>query len=329
MSDEEIANGKKVMRVGYALLPGGLNWRIRPSDPSTCPIGDGWEVVNPLVPLYPTAPDVSALPMGDEIFIGNLNALHMCVPDGVDHGRLGTRVEAALAHLRVITLDPRSATTVGATAIQERSDLPAPEKPSFPKGIKVRFFSNRDRTAASLEDVAEAFRRTDGPPPPVAATLVLDAIKAMSGDPRQALLLGAIAVEVLASTVIDEAYHAALDARPGRSDLRIIERGSSGGVIVRKDPIYDLLRTSARRSFALLLHELPLYVLQRSLLQDDEDLYRAVLRLHGTRNLLAHQGEVSDPIEAFPVSHEGAREGLGAVRLVFEWFGAPDYFIGQ
>jgi hypothetical protein len=316
------------MRVATALLPGGMNWRLRPTDPMLSPVGDDWFVVNPLIQLLPRSLDTIVLPVDGDVMLLRHGVLHLVVPEGVDHSSFSERLEAALSHLRLLTLDPGCPTSIGGTGFQEVAELPTPEEPSAHSGMKIKFFGNRDRTATTLERLAEAFKLRSGPPPSAHGSLVLDAIAAVAHDPRKAILYAAFAVEVLAGDVLNRAYGSAIASAIVPSDLRIIERAVSKSASVRKDPIYEQLQASARRRFSLLLHELPLYMMRRSLLQDDEALYNSALKLQESRNLLAHRGNAGTSSETFPPTSKGAHDALEIARRVFHWFGERDYFIG-
>jgi hypothetical protein len=94
---------------------------------------------------------------------------------------------------------------------------------------------------------------------------------------------------------------------------------------VRKDPIFDLL---IRGKFACLVHELPLYLARKSLLNDKPDLFAQAITLYGTRNHLGHGKTVSDPDrKLLPVDSEGAYSAVKIGVDVFAWYGERGYFL--
>ena len=163
--------------------------------------------------------------------------------------------------------------------------------------------------------------------PPTHEALLLDAIAAHRGDDyRKAVLYAAMSAEVAFGAVIDEAYERALvssnDVR-----FRIIALTQAGGKSVNKDPIYEKLRS--RSDFNILMHELSLYVLGRSLLADDEGLYQSGKRLYLTRNKLAHLGELPEggANQFYALDYKGALAAIAAAVSLFAWLGEPADFL--
>lgn len=159
---------------------------------------------------------------------------------------------------------------------------------------------------------------------PIPADVMIDALDAqLDSDWRKTILYSAIAMESLASTVLDGAYRAALSAK-GPSH-RVVTTIASGGSIVTKDPVYEML--SSGDSFGRLLHERPLYLLGRSLMSDDQDLYRRALTVYKTRNKIAHKGLQPEDEAHLHLSREGALEALKVSIAVFAWFGDKGPFV--
>jgi len=153
---------------------------------------------------------------------------------------------------------------------------------------------------------------------PVHAEVLLDALEAhIQQDYRKALLYGAIAIEVFARECLEAESKASL----ARSDPRhrVVALPVAGGTNTIKDPVFDLLAQSD--NFARVLHELPLYVLGRSLLIDRPETYRRALRLYATRNKIAHQGIPPDDDKHFPFTSSGSAEALRAAIDTVAWFG--------
>jgi hypothetical protein len=156
--------------------------------------------------------------------------------------------------------------------------------------------------------------------PPVFEGVLLDAMRAVKQhDYRAAVLYGAMAVEVMVGTVLDDEYEKLLAATPVPQDFRVVDvqEGKSKGL--REDPIYAYLRRQGK--FLESLHELPLYVLRKSLKLDDPETFEQARKLYQTRNSLAHRGEACGTKEQFPADIEGAIDALTCAVRVFEWFG--------
>ena len=86
-----------------------------------------------------------------------------------------------------------------------------------------------------------------------------------------------------------------------------------------QDPIYERLRQ--RSDFNVLLHELSLHVLRRSLLAENQELYADAKRLYSTRNQLVHSGglvenETNQPLR---LDAGGAMTALQTAIAVFSW----------
>lgn len=105
------------------------------------------------------------------------------------------------------------------------------------------------------------------------------------------------------------------------TDSVLFTLAQAGGIFVRKDPIYERLRH--RSDFNVLLHELSLYVLGRSLLAEDQALYANAKRLYSTRNQLVHSGglledETNPPLQ---LDATGAMTALKTAAALFSWLG--------
>jgi hypothetical protein len=158
---------------------------------------------------------------------------------------------------------------------------------------------------------------------PIYSEILLDAIEAsFVSDIRKAILYSAIAVEVMASSRIEEMFERESTVQRGR--LRVIEIEQADGQRIRKDPIFAELRKG--RQFKLLLNHLPLYVGGRSMLEENQELYSKLLLLHATRNSLVHNASVAEG-ECIPIDHEGMRRAIDAAMDAFRWFGAAGRYV--
>lgn len=158
-----------------------------------------------------------------------------------------------------------------------------------------------------------------GNKPPIFHSLMLDAVHALyQGDYRRTLLYAAMSIETLAGASLDTAYEERL-ANGIHPSLRIAEFPLPGGAIRKKDPVFTYLRHDAK--LAQMLHEIPLYLLGRSLLLSDEPRYQQAIKLYRTRNRLAHTGIIPEGDEYYPAEPSGGFSGVRAALAVFEWFG--------
>ena len=316
------------MRIANVLLWGKLEWLVRRDDPATIDVGGGWGVVNPLVPEIPLDPEGMVISFSSESVFASLNSLSLVVPSWTTNEDLDEVIPSFLQRLRVVTRQPRAPTAIGMRRLVDIDALTAPMLPDHPQKMQVQLLRNTERTAATMRLVAETLRNRGAPPPPVYASLVLDAIAAKWDDPRRTILYSAFAAEILAASVIDDAYAAAIESSSPSGRFRFVRVTLPGGIVVLKDPVFDLLQEVAKHKFKRFLHELPLYALGRSLLEDDENLYRRALEIQATRNAIAHTGFADySRAELIPVDSNGAQEALEVVRRVFKWFGVEDYFV--
>lgn len=201
----------------------------------------------------------------------------------------------------------------------EIDDLPAlqPAAPDPP----ARFQRYLWTSAITAEQIHAAMTLEADYIPPTHEVLFLDAVVAHRGDDyRSAILYAAISMEVAFGSVIDKEYERII---AGQKDprFRTIERPRAEGGLLYKDPIYERLRR--RPDFNTLIHELALYVLGRSLLVENEELYLKAKRLYSTRNKLAHSGGLSADgiIEMFPLDLNGSLAALETTVGIFSWLG--------
>lgn len=154
--------------------------------------------------------------------------------------------------------------------------------------------------------------------------VLLDALHAqLENDWRRTILYSAIAMESLASTVLERAYENA-KANPN-STHRVLTIQVGGGQTRQKDPVYDLLAKSD--NFGQLLHERPLYLLGKSLLDENAPLYQRAKSVYTTRNKIVHRGVQPDDANHLPLTQEGALEAIRTATEVFAWFGEPGGFV--
>jgi hypothetical protein len=313
------------------MLPNRIQWKLRISScPNEVPVPghEGWSLVTPIglgrlrVPHAGRDMDQHAMAVyvdvDDEVLLGSDQVvLRYRGPasatetiDGVIHDLLSLlrfvshqatipRRYVAVAGGDGLAPFERECTSLGAARLSGwgmRNDLLA--------------------TAVTEDHLAQL--ATAQPTDRVHVDVMLDAIHAdQDGDFRKAILYGAIALEVCAQWVLEEAYEKALADRTVRH--RVIERRVGAAEVRSKDPVWEMI--SKNDSFGALLHERPLYLLGRSLLQDDEPLYRRALRLYATRNKIVHRGVHAGDEQHLPISREGSAEAIDAATGTLAWLG--------
>jgi hypothetical protein len=230
---------------------------------------------------------------------------------------------ARLRHLSGQATMPRVETWVVSTFL-EIPDLPPHDSPPQVSGYSVA--SYLFATAITAEHLIAAMTLGDDFVPPIQEILLLDAIAAhKENDFRTAILYAAMSIEVAFGSVIDAAY-VGLIGNPSDARHRVIGIPQAGGTLVYKDPVYERLRS--RTDFSVLLNELSLYVLHRSLLLEDESLFQQAKRLYTTRNKIVHSGELREEdtknLHAFDVT--GSMEALTTAVHLFSWLGERSKF---
>lgn len=167
------------------------------------------------------------------------------------------------------------------------------------------------RSAAEKADaLGPDFRR------PVFDSAMLAAVEAYAQHRfRDAILGAAIGMEAAAVAGPAAGMEGILGSGRARGTAPTRVVVSEAGV--PHDPVYDALESNA--TMRTRLHELPLYVLGRSLRLEDKTQYDAALRLYRTRNALAHGG-VPTPEKCLSIDGQGAREALRIAAAVIRWF---------
>jgi len=202
----------------------------------------------------------------------------------------------------------------------ETDELPTPAQ-SRTSSFKWSIAKSIAEVAATRADIEAACACDSQFRVPIYDTIFLDAIGAHAGhDYRKSILYSAIALESAAAMVLDEQYEGAV--KPSTEQKwRMIELPIGSGKIARKDPVWELLKK--REDANSLLHEGALYILGRSLLVDNQNLFQLVQRLRATRNKIAHHGEPPEPKadQYLTLDCEGSSDALNCVNSVLTWLG--------
>ena len=174
--------------------------------------------------------------------------------------------------------------------------------------------------AITRPNVEAAAALPDDFSPPVYSVLILDAISAfLASEHRISILFSAMAMEVGFGIALDGAYDAALQ-EPDNIRYRVLKIPIGGDKFTLKDPIYDRLRE--RDNFSIRMHEMALYVLGKSLREDNNALYRDALVLYRSRNKIVHSGTTEDAQEeVLPIERDGAKKALRISADCLTWLG--------
>lgn len=261
------------------------------------------------------------LPFSDDEVLVSTRTVQLSVPtidDGhqalVDPWLLGFM--AALRHVtRQYTLPKSGFSYAAFHSADPELRFPAVGDEALSRRVHIRKVIVE--TAVSWEDLKEVADRSEYGVQPPGEEIYLDALLAFdSRDYRLSMLYSAMALEISVGSALDAIYRSELLARSAH--LRIREEDGQ-----LRDPIYASL-TSGFSSFRKLLHEQPLYLMQRSLMHEDKPLYDRALRLYATRNAIAHTGLVDETRpSAWEISKANTMLALETTEAVFAWFGLP------
>lgn len=318
-----------------------VHWKINKNDPRYTELESmkGWSVINPL--CYPELMQLGELftvqvrqvaMLDDTTVLVETNGILFMVPlfSALDNSWTDQVVEytnAFFKHLRHATKQADIARDI--TGMSVGTDLLSVPPVVFPiptqkQDIFIKAYIVD--TAITRQSIQIADATLSNNTLSVFGTLLLDAILAfMESDYRRSILYTAIAAETMASTVLEETYEALLKNGDPTDTIRLLSLPPKGGI---KDPIYEYL--SSKTDFIHLIHQLPLYLLRRSLLVEDERLYQNARKLYATRNKIVHRGELSNdekPSSYLPISEMGAREAIECAIGLFRWFGVPEEYI--
>ncbi len=309
-----------------AIVPGWVEWRLSFAAASEIPLPGypGWSLVTPIglarmgKASLPAGEIFAKMPLPDGSMLIGTSFVALRPPTETSVDGVGEVANAVLARLRYVACQAtlaRSAIAIVPTSAS--SNEVDPRDALVPVGLEGNARRYLITTAISERHLEELATMSPDFTVPVHVEVLLDGIDAhICGDHRRALLYAAIAVEAHAAERLEGAYREALAERDGAH--RVITLPGSGGEVV-KDPVYELI--SANDHFLRLLHERPLYLLKRSLMVDEPELYRKALQLRATRNKIAHEGAPPADQRYFALDHAGSAEGLATALAVLRWFG--------
>lgn len=320
------------MKVATLLLKGEIRWNVRPGDPAVLPLArlHGCKLVNPLLFTGPQdRPQI--IPLTAECCHVLSNRLRLIVP----RGKASAEAISASAHafLRMLRIASKQATLpteffgVQMAQVASFPDLRFPGAPATKGYLRGTY---RVETAATMTLVERIEQVDVATELPMCHEILLDALRACeTRNEREAIVYAALAVETLVRTILDAEYRKVLAASAPPSHLNVVPlkviplpRGRRGSP--RTDPVYEILVKD--NTLPRLLHEAPLYLMRRSLLQENAELYRRVIALDRTRQRLSHgRTDEVDEEELFALDPEGALRSLAVAIELFDWFGIRGY----
>jgi hypothetical protein len=175
---------------------------------------------------------------------------------------------------------------------KELTELPDLVFPSKGDGCATQAW--HINTALTRDDVKVAGRCALTSPPPAYDTMLLDAMDAvLRQDYRTSVLLSAMSIENLARLKLEKAAK-----------------------IIPSDITLKQLQNAKLNE---LLHKLPLQLLDKSLFQDNQNLYKKVLDIYRKRNTIIHAGAFHDKTDYSIIRL--ARDAIQSAIQVVEWFG--------
>ncbi len=126
---------------------------------------------------------------------------------------------------------------------------------------------------------------------PVYEEMLLEAHKAhFENEYNKAILFSVIATEALLANTYDKIYAKEKLKNNKNKNLRLIQNPNG----TFKDPVLNILLD--RTEFKKLLHEIPLYLMRKSMLLEKENIYKNSLKMYNTRNKIVHWGAPTEYI---------------------------------
>lgn len=313
------------MKIVRMFMGREIRWNIKHSDLSSVPIRslDGMRVISPLVPIVGRRHPY-VIPIASDTWHVITDSLSFTVPDGSETDGISERLAPFIRTIRAESRQASLSDSVLATSSYSASRLPKRGQPEVFGGRVVLLGSYRIKTALTFDLIRRVANQSVLATTAVYDETMLDAINAHERDDyRQAILYAAIAVESVASSVLQAKYVDILLRKHPPKHVNICSIEIAGGKISRKDPIYGLLTKGD--NFARLLHEVPLYLLRRTMRDKDEALYQSCVRLYSARNRLGH-GKPYDATH-FPLDRKGSLNALKVAVAAFEWFGKSGFYV--
>jgi hypothetical protein len=131
---------------------------------------------------------------------------------------------------------------------------------------------------------------------PQYSIIFLDAVHAfLSGDFRKCIVYSAMSMEIVSASVLEKIYEERKSKEgTNANDLRVMSVPRPNGQTAMTDPIFD--RLNEIRDKKLRLHEIPLYLLHRSILVENETLYQNAIKVYKARDNIVHYGHLDEQV---------------------------------
>jgi len=316
------------MFIYFVTLAGDFHWKIHKDAPAIGELSSllGYFFVNPL--LYSklnTSPSIEVRIAGikDEASIITTNCFVFGTTrsqEDADIMIFPDYVERLATNLRYVSKQVDISRNFVSMFRIEIDGMPSLDFPH--KNLEVESLLNSYvwSTAIVWEDLFIADNELNNKTIPVYETLLVDAIHALKGkDYRRALLFAAMSIESLTSTKLDEIYASITRSNDFQGNLRIIEF-QKGNSLIRKDPVFEFLFSKSK--FSERLHEVPLYLIGKSLFDEKEVLYQKAIKLYRTRNKIAHIGESPSGEQSyFEMNEKDSLVAINSAIEIMDWFG--------
>lgn len=313
-------------KIRSILLPRGLYWKIRGDDPKSIavPLLGNVRLINPYYLM--TSSEVSLLMyMWPSQWYANIDRLFFSGP-GLESPQFSSGIDAFLRRLRFVSRQAALSTESVALTTHEFT----PRKFTQPKGpfLAGTFFGSfRMHTALSFEVIRAAckYKEDEATLP---SEVLLDALNAHEKrDYKQAILYAAISIESVARSATEAQYLRLLTERKkaGESAMRFVRIRTTKTTEVTKDPIFEYL--IKQDNFGRLLHEIPLYVMRRSMMLEEKSLFDDCKNLYSTRNVLGHGAKSPDDKPLLTLDRAGSESALATAVRAFAWFGHSNFHV--
>lgn len=155
---------------------------------------------------------------------------------------------------------------------------------------------------------------------PIYEEILLSALLSKaSSEYRSTILYSAIALESLLANSFEIQYSKIINSS-NHKKYRLVNHNNE-----QIDPIYKAFMK--RSDFKKLLHEVPLYLFNKSLLLEKPDLFRDAMRLYKTRNKIVHWGAPFNSVndEFLQINEAGSKVAINTTLEVFKWMNIDKY----
>lgn len=296
-------------------------WRVEEDDPSESPplrFARGARILNPLrVDLFPLdALDVVVRRVTDGAWILRTGELGFvwsrerpddyidCINEVLRRARLASG-QSLIQPKGIVAYVPRM-------EVRERKFCAKPATGLIGPGIarvSLRFAS---LGALDLIDPDEESMPVE---------VLVDAFAALEiHDYRRCIVFAAIAAEAGASARVEYLFEQKKKNQP--DELNLVSLPAAGGRTTTLDPVFDMLwRKTSGNYMKRAVHEAMLYLDSRSLLVENEDLFRRLKVLGATRNQLVHFGVLNETRDRLSVDEAGAKEAIKTASELLIWLG--------